>query len=394
MASHQGPGGNANVTIQYTRAAAGRLTGTSEASSAATQTRSFSFDWLGRRLSEANPESGNQATQYIYDADSTCGTGANDNGSQVARQDAAGNVTCYLHDAMGRVTSQTHPTIASGFLTPPNAYFVYGAGHSVGGTTMQNAAGRLAEAYTQSGSTLETDEGFSYAANGTVTEMQNNFGLLAITYALDGEGRWSTGSASSGQNPVTAAQYNVFGEPTEVDLGSGDKDVYGYDAALGRMTGYTFDVGTGALAATLTWNQDGTLGNLTATDTLPGGGGPNAQNCGYGYDDLARLESVNCGAGNWGQTFSTDAFGNMASSGSQGFSATFNLATNRINDLGVSYDADGDELGDAQHSTTWDANQHPASIDGAPVAYDALGNMVEKYQHGAWDQLVRGPQGT
>ncbi|HVA62882.1 MAG TPA: hypothetical protein VNF74_04085, partial [Terriglobales bacterium] len=228
MASHQGPGGNANVTIQYTRDAAGRLTGTSEASSAATQTRSFSFDWLGRRLSEANPESGNQATQYIYDADSTCGTGANDNGSQVARQDAAGNVTCYLHDAMGRVTSQTHPTIASGFLTPPNAYFVYGAGHSVGGTTMQNAAGRLAEAYTQSGSTLETDEGFSYAANGTVTEMQNNFGLLAITYALDGEGRWSTGSASSGQNPVTAAQYNVFGEPTEVDLGSGDKDVYGY----------------------------------------------------------------------------------------------------------------------------------------------------------------------
>ena len=55
-------------------------------------------------------------------------------------------------------------------------------------------------------------------------------GLPAITYGIDGEGRLTTASASAGQNPVTAASYNVASQLTSLTLGSGDSDAYVYDS--------------------------------------------------------------------------------------------------------------------------------------------------------------------
>ena len=36
------------------------------------------------------------------------------------------------------------------------------------------------------------------------------------------------------------------------------------------------------------------------------------------YDDLARLQSVDCGSGHWGQNYTYDAFGNMNKAGFNG----------------------------------------------------------------------------
>jgi YD repeat-containing protein len=80
------------------------LTGvTQNAQSSSTQSRSFSYDDLGRMTSEANPESG--TTSDTYDTDSTCGTSK---GDLVKKVDAVGNVTCYAYDALHRVTSTTY----------------------------------------------------------------------------------------------------------------------------------------------------------------------------------------------------------------------------------------------------------------------------------------------
>ncbi|MGH9393218.1 MAG: hypothetical protein ACRD1E_03545, partial [Terriglobales bacterium] len=95
----------------YTRDTLGDITGVAQDSqpgNGGVESRSFAFDELGRLISEWNPES--KWTYYTFDGDSACGTGASDSGSLVKRVDNAGNVTCYLHDALGRVTTLLYPS--------------------------------------------------------------------------------------------------------------------------------------------------------------------------------------------------------------------------------------------------------------------------------------------
>jgi YD repeat-containing protein len=92
---------------KYVYDAAGRLTGVTQnaqASSGQQQTRSYSFDLLGRMTSETNAESG--TTSYVFDTDATCGTYS---GDLVKRTDAVGNATCYAYDTLHRVTSGRCP---------------------------------------------------------------------------------------------------------------------------------------------------------------------------------------------------------------------------------------------------------------------------------------------
>ena len=163
---------------------------------------------------------------------------------------------------------------------------------------MQNAKGRLAEAYTGS-STKRTDLGYSYSARGEVTDVwqaaQNSPGYYHVsagywptgpagliqtlnlnmsgvptwTYTPDGEGRSASVSASSGQNPVTSASYNLFSLPTAVTLGSGDSDAFTYDGNTGRMTGYSASLGvTPSVSLAVTGPQSGATYSDTDTFTV------------------------------------------------------------------------------------------------------------------------------
>lgn len=67
------------------------------------QTRTLSYDSLGRLTSESNPEAG--VTSYTFDMDSTCGASM---GDLVKLLDANGNTRCYTYDALHRVTSTTY----------------------------------------------------------------------------------------------------------------------------------------------------------------------------------------------------------------------------------------------------------------------------------------------
>jgi len=128
----------------------------------------------------------------------------------------------------------------------------------------------------------------------------------------------------------------------------------------------------------LTWNANGTMGALGITDPF---NATNAQTCNYVYDDLARIQSANCGAV-WSQTFSFDLFGNITKTGSIAFQPTYSTTTNRISTLPgfptpppPAYDANGNLTNDSVHTFSWEAEGKVLAVDTTSLTYDALGRM-------------------
>jgi RHS repeat-associated protein len=350
-----------------------------------------------------------------------------------------GNTTCYAYDALHRGTSMTYsgPYAAA----TPNKYFVYDSA-TVNGAAMVNAKGRLGEAYTaqSQGGTKLTDKGFSYTARGEVSDAyestphsggyyhltQNywphglpnqlsglaglptiNFGGTPSAPGLDGEGRITQVTASSGRNPVTSTVYNPYGTPpqTTVTFGSGDSDVFTFDPNTGRMTQYQYNVGNPAQAVigNLTWNPNGTLACLAITDPF---NSANNQTCNYGSDDLTRVNQGICGSAGWGQNFTYDPFGNITKTVPQGnFGASFQpiyknpqtgYTSNRYVSVPtgtVSYDADGNVLSDGTHQYAWDADGNSVGVDGVAQTFDALDRVVEQNRSGVFSQIVYAPTG-
>ena len=232
--------------------------------------------------------------------------------------------------------------------------FVYDAA-TVNSVAMTNVAGRLAEAYTGTGTscpiaTKTTDLGFSYSAKGQVADVYQKTphspsyyhvsasywahgllktltpsgmtGLPTINYGgagttgLDGEGRLTQVTASSGQSPVTSVTYETTGTTTapvgaltKATLGSADSDSFQYDPNTGRMTQYKLTAGASqSVTGVLGWNANGTLTSLNITDQV---NTANSQNCAFGYDNLVRIATVDCGSTIWKQNFTYDPYGNI-----------------------------------------------------------------------------------
>jgi RHS repeat-associated protein len=407
---------------KYTYDALNHLVGVSQnaQSTGSQQARTYAFDDLGRMTSESNPESG--TTTYTYDSDTTCGTYK---GDLVKKVDAVGNVMCYKYDALHRLIN-TFVSSGSYASSTPYKYFVYDAA-TVNTVAMANVKTRLAEAYTCATSSCTskiTDIGFSYTVRGETSDVYESTpnsggyyhtsatywangaldvltakygstaitGLPAFTYAPDGEGRTSTVSASSGQNPVTATAYSVASLPTQVTFGSSDSDSFTYDPNSNRMMQYKFTINAQSVVGTLTWNAIGTLETLAITDPFYGAGN---QTCSYTHDDVTRIASASCGSP-WSQTFSYDAFGNIGKSGTVSFQPTYSYLTNRMTMVGSStptYDANGNATYDTAHMYTWDAAGKPVTVDSVNLTYDALGRMVEQNKSGTYNQIVYTPTG-
>jgi YD repeat-containing protein len=396
------------------------------------QTQSTYTDALGRVYETHTPDAGTWL--YYFDGSTTPGcptgyTGAA--GLLTASKDPNGNLICYAYDSLNRVkginangTTCRHFYYDTTFGTVPS-----------GVTTPINTLGRIAEASTDNCSgTLQTDEWFSYDNDGNPTDLWEstpNAGhyfhsvatfagnsavltthlevpsLITTTYTLDGEGRWNGASnnAGSGVTIVPSSPgvtYNAAGQPKNIPLGSStDYDSYTYDSNTGRMTNWTFQVGTTLAqeSATLTWNPIGTLKSVAITDGFNSSG---TQTCNFGtsgnmgYDDLNRLVYDDCGSGNWGQQFSYDPYGynNLTKSVISGRTGTtFNPGYNATNNqyasgYGATYDSNGNQLYDPSNMNTytWNEFSKMASIDksgtncatsGTCATYDAFGRDVE-----------------
>ena len=399
---------------KYTYDSLDRLVQVRQNAQGTAQVRTFTYDGLGRLLSETHPESG--TTTYYYDSPhGSCGAtydngSANSPGDLTLKVDANGNNTCFYYDLLHRLTD-------AGITGGVCRHFRYDAA-TYNGQPMANAKSRLAEAKTEGNCslanwTITSDDFFSYdlsgrlqtvyqwsthsggyyqssvtyAPSGEMNSYSTNLvGLPTFTATLDGEGRISSISASSGQNPLTNIAYSVSGGVTVSTFGSGDADSYTYDPNSNRMTGYTFDVGGQNITGTLSWNANGSLQAFTSVDPF---NALNNQTCSFLADDLTRLSSVSCGS-KWSQAFSYDAFGNITKSGSSAWQPGYNASNNRYTLSGTSYDAAGNLLNDTFHTYVWDNWGSLASVDGTPLITDALGRTVEI---GVTKQVVYGPAG-
>jgi YD repeat-containing protein len=355
------------------------------------QTRTFTYDWLGRMTSETNPESG--AKQYFYDTDSTmCGYGAYTSGGDLVKiTDAAGNCIRKYYDSLHRLTDfgNNSPTYCSR-LRYDNSPGYPGSTKPAG---LANTLGRVIEAATDNCYTNDailTDEWFSYSPRGELTDVYEftphsggyyhsqvsywaNGGLHTLglfnssqaslipteTYGVDTEGRPAS-VTSAGQSPVTSVTYSTgtsmapLGALTGVTFGSLDSDTYQYDPNTGRMTQYSFNVNGQSAVGKLQWNSNGTLKQLAITDPF---NSQDNQTCNYSYDDLNRSSGANCGS-IWAQTFSYDAFGNISKSGNSSWLPTYSNSANNqymANWNGVQYDASGNLLNDTFNTYTWNA---------------------------------------
>jgi RHS repeat-associated protein len=409
------------------------VTQNAQASSAARQTRTYSYDQLGRLVSESNPESG--TVSYAYDAfPSGCyNFGDNQTGNLTGKTDANGNTICPHSDALHRVLdvgySGPNSTSCKRFRYDASTNGVKGSAPS--GVTVSNVKGQLMEVETDNCGawppTPITDEWFSYSlrgdrtdvyestphsgttyyhttagywANGALESLSSNItGVPTQTYGVDGEGRPYSVTAATGQNPVASTTYNLSTYVATVNFGSLDSDVLTFDPNTGRMKQYTFNVGSKADTGVLAWNSNGSLGQLAITDTVSGTS--DSQTCNYTHDDLARIASVSCGSSIWAQTFGYDVFGNISKSGSSSFLAGYVLANGSTNNqiqslpgVTVAYDADGRLTNDGTHSYGWDAEGKMVSVDSTTITFDALGRMVEKSVSGTYTQIVYGPLGA
>jgi RHS repeat-associated protein len=392
------------------------------------QSRNFFYDGLGRLTQESNPETG--TIKYIYDTDGICGTSS---GDLVKKVDAANNVTCYAYDGMHRVTGITYPSGPYAAATPSKT-FLYDA--TTFSCTNQNGAfvkGRLAEAFTGPSTAKITDIAYcysprgetadvfestphsgstpyhtvaSYWANGALNTLSGVPKLSGWIFSPDGEGRPYSATYGASTNWVTGTTYFPSNPQTTVTFGNGDSDVYAYDANTGRMRQFQFIVGTAPklLTGVLGWNANSTLGTLGITDQF---NSTNTQNCTYVYDDLARIQNVNCMHNSttvWNQAFAIDAFGNLSKSGSTTFSATYllpNGTTNNqeqtVSSCVPAYDANGNLTSDCSFvpSSTyaWDADGNPTNLNGVSLTYDAFDHEVEIASGSTYTEVLYGPIG-
>jgi RHS repeat-associated protein len=247
-----------------------------------------------------------------------------------------------------------------------------------------------------------------HTPNGALSVLSGVPGRNSWTFGVDGEGRPNSAvdGITTKINLVTATAYNAASQPTNVSLGSGDSDTYTYDSNTGRMATYAYNIGSTPklVTGTLGWNQNWSLGSLLIADAF---NKPNAQNCGYSHDDLARLQSVSCGPTNqdgttWGQTFSYDAFGNITKSvpGSMAgiaWQPGYN-ANNQYTLAGTSYDGNGNLTADTFNTYAWDAYGNTVGINlggSAPITitYDAFDRAVEVNNSGTYKQILYSPIG-
>jgi RHS repeat-associated protein len=421
----QNSSGQTGYWTKYTYNAIGKLLTVTQNAQGSQQTRTYGYDGMGRLTSEANPESG--TTIYSYDT-SSC---ASSTGDLVKKVDALGIATCVGYDALHRPTSVSYSNSAS------CKFFVYDRNPGVGWTE-GNVKGRLSNAYIgncSNGTPTGANEGYNYSARGELinvyktlaasgvwynsaatywasgalntlqlstcitncTNTTNNTPVIPlITYSADGEGRPSTVSASSGQNPLTATTYNAASLPTALTYGSADTDALTYDSNTFRITKYQFNVNGQAYVGALTWNANGSLGSQVITDPF---NSADNQTCTYAQDDLVRIAKVDCGAAIWQQTFVYDAFGNIVKNAGvtgDSFQAQYSTSTNRITNVSgfvPTYDADGNVLTDTLHTYTWDANGNSITLDGIGLTFDAADRMVEQNRSGALTEIVYTPTG-
>lgn len=354
------------------------------------QTRTYSYDSMGRRLSECLPETANQCTTYAY----------TDFNAIKTRTDPRGIVITYGFDSQNRVNDVQYSD------GTPEAKFVYGASGAA-----NNGGGRLISSTDGTGSKT-----YQYDVMGRLTQISQIIGVntyttkysyaggriktitypsgangagTQVTYAYDNIGRLS--SVLLGANTIyTAGSYNAAGQVLTNTFGNGVSGAFSYNNRL--QLGSLRYANASAALLDLAYNYGGATDNgeiIGITDNAD-----STHSTSYVYDGIGRLQQAQTvdqlSLLSWNLQFAYDRYGNrlsqtpvggqMAMPSSQ---LAFDPATNHVIATGVSYDAAGNMISDSAFNYAFDANNAVTAVfmpgvitPSANYSYDSAGNRV------------------
>ena len=382
-------GGSLNLQTSYTYSVLDALRIVTQGS----QTRTYSYDDMGRLTSVATPETNNVATNYQY----------NNFNLMTQRTDPRGVITNYGYDGLNRLSQITYNVGSTGVPATPTVGFTYGTDQAL------NNKGRLLAMTDGLGS-----ETYGYDILGRVTQVQKMVSGTPYTtiydYNLAGElktlthpsgrlvqqsyntvGRL-TSVASGGTNYASGYGYNPAGRLTAFNYGNGVAASFGYSSDRLQLQSLSYVKGKQTLFSLgydYTQPNGGNNGAITSITDLVDGG----RTVSYTYDTKARLGSaVTNGSTNypkWGLSWTYDRYANRSAQtvtydSPPSNAVTPSPTTNRFMDTGYAYDANGNMTDDGPNNTiTYDAENRivslsPFSGGTASYSYDGKNLRVKK----------------
>jgi RHS repeat-associated protein len=310
-------------STSFTYDANGNLLSLTDALNHAT---SYTYDNMDRALTRMDPL--NRQENYVYDLE----------GNLVSSTDRKGQVTSVTYDALNRVKLVGYNTVVNGGNTTYESTisYTYDAGNRLT-QAVDSASGTITRAYDNldrliSETTPQGSISYSYDAAGRRTTMQVT-GQPVVNYSYDTASRLTQISQGTSS---TSFGYDNANRRTSLTLPNGLAVSYGYDNGS-QLTGIRYQFGSN------------TLGNLT-----------------YAYDQLGRRTQVG---------------GSFARTGLPGaVVSTVYDAANELtnwNGTGISYDLNGNMIGDGSHSFNWNARDEVATLNGVSLQYDAFGRRIK-----------------
>ncbi len=423
--SLSGGSGGISTSSTYTNYiydAADRLTNVSQGS----ETRTFAYDGLGRKISETTPEGGTVSYLYTKSGGGVC---SGDPSNVCQRTDARSVVSTYSYDGANRLTGISYTT-PGGVAAMPNVCTT-SSGTSANlcynydqGGKQANAIGRMTATADSTGS-----ESYTHDVGGRVTQLTKVIGTQTFTigYQYDAGGDVTQITYPSGRTVYQA--YNNIGQLCQVSPYASGCGGAGFWAgnfsynAPGQLNGFTY--GNGISAELGYWAPRGELTSLRYTSgaqtyfslnywyrqnaqSCPNGSAQNngsiqcitdavdgGRSVNYGYDALGRMISAQTNGDSsypqWGLSESYDRYGNrLSQSLTAGSGPSSNLTFTANNQpVGYNFDASGnmtvEPLIPQQNYMTYDGENRMTAVSGnaaASYGYDGNGLRVVKSVQG------------
>lgn len=392
------------------------------------QTRTNTYDALGRLVSDATPEAG--TTCFGTYSGSTCQQNGYDNfGNLISRTDVRGVVTNYAYDSLNRLIGISYgQPLPSGVSAMPNTicnpvsgsansnvcfYYDQGgaAAYALGRQTKRvDASGSETYTYNNLGETTQVQKvigsntyPIQYAYNTAGELLQTTYPSLRNVYqSYDAIGRLCEVAATSISSAcgstttpyLNGFAYNVANELTAANYANGVAAAFGFSADRMQLTSLSYaKSGTTLFGLTYSYGTGGTNDGQIAgiTDTVQSG-----RTAAYTYDALGRLSTaVTVGSTaypKWGLSFSYDRYGNRTAetqtagappSNSLTFGNPGGAQTNHPD--GYTFDAagiGGNMIYDGYNTLVYDGENRMTSMTSPSAAatytYDSTGLRVQK----------------
>lgn len=410
------PDSNNNLTIGtcYTFNPLNKLTTVAQG----TETRTYSYDGLGRMIQEVTPEAGTIALSYSGSGGGLCSGDPEDlcgktYGAQNQTNSSVTATTTYCYDVLNRLTQKGYgSTMQSCPISSPAVTYTYdqgGAGaHALGRMTAMSdtsgsetysydIGGRITQLQKTIGTTLYT-LGYQYNVDGQVTQITYPSGrLLQKGYDVVGHLLTAADAATTYVTVPSTGGYNAAEQLLTLNYGNSVTGTFTYSPNRSQLASLSYANVSQTLFALnyfYSYNQtncstgtssDNDQINCITDSVQPGRA---AQ---YTYDPLGRLSSAvtigSTGYPQWGLSESYDRYGNrltqtVTAGSAPGVSLSF-TANNRPS--GYTYDASGNLIVEPlspPNNYTYDNENRLVGFSGnggnATYSYDDNGQRVQK----------------